>query len=70
VNNVELLYPADNPDIVLDEAKGEYESVFLMGWREGGELDVRASTNITKKDILWMLEDFKSRLMAGDYDGF
>jgi len=59
--------PADDPDHVLDEAKGNFESVFLCGWDNEGELDVRCSTNINNKDVLWMLEKFKAKLMNGDY---
>ena len=66
--NVEMLFPADNPDEVLKRAVGEYEMVFMLGWLKDGSFDARASTNMSKKEILWLIKEFEWKLMAGDYD--
>lgn len=58
---------ASNPDNVLEQAVGNYKSVLVLGWDAKGILDVRASTNIDHKEILWLLEVFKSKLVHGDY---
>ncbi len=58
---------ADNPDSVLEQAVGEYESVIIIGWGKDGVLDPRASTNIKQADILWLIELFKTKMMNGDY---
>ena len=58
---------ASNPDNVLEQAIGNYGSVLVLGWDTNGNLDVRASTNIDHKEILWLLEVFKSKLVRGDY---
>lgn len=58
---------ASNPDNVLEQAVGNYQSVLVLGWDAKGNLDVRASTNIDHKEILWLLEVFKSKLVRGDY---
>ena len=68
-NVVNILGAAQDPDVVLDEAKGEYESVLVMGWSSEGSLDVRASLNLTNKDCLWLVEQFKHNLLHGDYLG-
>jgi hypothetical protein len=58
---------ADIPDNVLELAKGVYNSVFMIGYDKNGELDIRASTNVTKEQIVWMLEQFKHNLFTGRY---
>lgn len=68
--NVVKFYPnnaAKNPDNVLEQAIGQYESVFIIGFNNNEELDVRASLNLTQKDILWMIEWFKARMLDGVY---
>lgn len=66
--NIVKLYPknaANNPDNVLELVVGEYESVFVLGYNKEGALDARGTTNLTLRDILWMLEVFKARMMSG-----
>lgn len=61
---------ADNPDNVLEQAVGEYESVLILGWNRDGNLDVRSSSNLVDGgDLLWLVEKFKFNLLAGDYSG-
>lgn len=48
-DNVTKLYTsraAENPDNVLEQAVGVYDSVFLVGKDKEGRLDMRSSTNI------------------------
>ena len=61
--------PATNPDVVLEKAVGEYESVLIIGYDKDGVLDARASLNQDAKSILFMLEQFKNKLLNGDYQG-
>jgi hypothetical protein len=70
MNEIVKLYTkdaADNPDNVLEQAIGEYESVYILGYGKDGYLDARASTNMTQEQILWLLETFKAKMMNGDY---
>lgn len=64
-------YPAnaaENPDNVLEQAVGEYDSVLIIGWDKNGELDCRASMNLKDGgDCLWLVELFKTKLMNGDF---
>ncbi|MOA62277.1 hypothetical protein D3C78_1876430 [compost metagenome] len=65
-------YPKDaakEPDAVLEQAIGQYESVFMIGYDKDGHLDVRASTNINHADILFLIESFKYKMLNGDYSG-
>lgn len=69
-DNIVKFYPKDagkNPDAVLEQAIGKYESVFIIGYDNDGIMDVRASTNLDQKNILWLVEMFKHKMMAGDY---
>lgn len=58
---------AEFPDHVLEKSKGNYKSVFVIGWDNDGILDVRSTTNLDQKEILWMIEVFKNKLLNGDY---
>lgn len=55
---------AKNPDNVLRQAIGEYESVFILGYDKDGVMDARASTNLSRERILWLMETFKETLMG------
>lgn len=55
------------PDTVLSKAIDSYESVLLIGYNKDGSLDVRASSNIDHKDVLFLIELFKKKLLNGDY---
>lgn len=64
------LYPpgsAKNPDAVLEQAIGKYESVLLIGYDHEGRMDIRSSTNLDCKGILWLIESFKKKMLNGDY---
>ena len=70
MSNVTKFYAsnaAEKPDNVLEQAIGEYESVFVIGYDHDGLLDTRASTNITHEQILWLIESFKAKMLNGDY---
>jgi hypothetical protein len=58
---------AVNPDVVLQEAIGQYESEIVMGWNNDGALDARASLNLSCSDVLWITSVFTNKLLNGDY---
>lgn len=64
-------YPAGaakNPDAVLEQAIGVYTDVLILGWNKDGYLDPRASLDMKASDMLWLIEQFKYRLLSGGYD--
>ena len=70
MDNVTKLYSKDaakDPDNVIEQALGEYESVFMVGYDKDGRLAARASTNISQSDILWLIESFKHDMLSGEY---
>lgn len=54
---------AKSPDNVLDQARGVYDKVLLLGLDEENCVDVRVSTNMRNEDILWCIEKFKRNLL-------
>lgn len=59
--------PADNPDNVLEGAKGEYTAVVLFGYTHDGGMETRGSTNLTLEETLWIIKSFEHKLLNGDY---
>lgn len=71
MSNVVKLYPnnaADNPDNVLEQAVGVYQDVLILGYAKSGELDVRSSSSLTAAQALYLVDKFKHKLLAGDYE--
>jgi len=69
--SVKKFYPknaANNPDNVIEQAIGVYTEVIILGYDKEGNLDIRASTNIDKANILWIIDKFRHKLLNGDYD--
>ena len=66
-NIINLSKTAANPDTVLEKAIGQLESVLVIGYDKNGHIDVRASMNLQHKDILWLIELFKTKMLNGDY---
>jgi hypothetical protein len=59
---------AKDPDAVLEQALGDYRDVLVIGWDQDGALDVRGSDLFGNMgEILLLIEVFKHKLMAGDY---
>lgn len=65
-------YPAnasDNPDMVLEQAAGEFNDVLVIGWDKDDELDARCSSGISRKaETVYLLQTFLHKLLNGDYD--
>lgn len=61
----EAAVKALDPDDVLESAKGQYSSVVIMGYDKDDMFTLRASANIRKVDINWMLDRAKV-LIIGD----
>ena len=56
------------PDDVLEDSKGVFESVLVLGWDIEGDLSVGASSDLTLNEVLWILETFKYKLLGGEYE--
>lgn len=65
-DNVIKMRPADDPDEVLQQAKGAYSDVLIIGYSNDGTLEVRAN-NIDSTVCLMLVEQFKKNLLDGVY---
>ncbi len=59
---------AKNPDVVLRKAVGKYKKVCVIGMDKNGFLDVRASLNMSVAEIFFGMDEFKHKLLCGEYD--
>lgn len=64
MSDVVKLYPAADPDEVLRQAIGEYDSVVVMGWNKDGAFSGRSSLNIEVAEILLLVEIFKAAILS------
>lgn len=67
---VTQLHPNSDANLILERNKGEFDSVFLLGWDHAGELRIDTTDNWSPMEILWALEKAKQQLLTiGDvYD--
>ena len=67
VTNVVKLNPAQDPDVVLEKAKGVYQNLLIVGYDHEGEFDCRADLGSGKNETLFMAQQFCHNLLSGDY---
>lgn len=60
--------PDLSADEVLENAKGQLETVLIIGYNHDGGLDVCASPDLDNANILWLVECFKQYLIDGSYE--
>ena len=69
--SVVKFYPKDaakDADAVLEQAQGNFSEVLIIGWDNDGMLDAPATLGLKDGgDLLWLIELFKAKLIAGDY---
>jgi hypothetical protein len=58
---------AIDPDVVLEEARGDFESLCVIGWDKSGQLDARATLNLGHAELYWLVSLFRNKLINGDY---
>jgi hypothetical protein len=69
--NIIKFYPANaakDPDMVLEQALGVYEDLFIIGWDKQGEMDARSTLGLSREQLIYLFELFKHKLLNGDYD--
>ena len=72
VNNVTKMYPptfADNPDNILEDAKGQLKEVLLLGYGHDGKLYVTCDNHIARNQdrIIALLERVKINALYSDW---
>jgi hypothetical protein len=57
------LHPAADPDEVIRQAIGIYESVVILGWTKDETFSGRSSLNLSAGDAVLLVELFKSAVL-------
>ena len=70
MGNIAKFYPrnsAENPDLVLEQAIGNYDDVLILGYDKWGDFDPRSTLGLNVGEIIILMEIFKRDLLAGEY---
>ena len=62
---VRHLRPELDPDGTLEDAKGHYMDVLIIGWNKEEALECRATSTWGMSDMLWAMEQFKMMMLLG-----
>ena len=65
--DIHFIRPAENPDIVLEAAKGGFQDVLIIGYNQDGEIEARSSLGLSHDNVNWIIDSFKAKLLNGDY---
>jgi hypothetical protein len=67
VNEVDKIRDFVSVDEMLKEAAGNFKSAIIIGYDNDGYLSVNTTGNIKCRDILWMIEEYKIRLLSCEF---
>ncbi len=67
MSNVINLMPTEaTANEVLEECKGDFEHVLVIGWTPQEQLTAKSTTSMDMKEIIYLIEVFKQAIiMAG-----
>lgn len=67
MSNVINLMPTEaTANEVLEECKGDFEHVLVIGWTADDALTAKSTTSMDMKEIIYLIEVFKQAIiMAG-----
>ena len=63
MSEIVKLHPAADPDEVIRQALGVYESVVILGWTKNETFSGRSSLNLSAGDAVLLVELFKSAVL-------
>jgi len=55
---------AEEPDALLDMAKGDFKAITVIGVNKDDHLEARATTNVSTVELVYFLEQMKLHLMS------
>ena len=68
MSNVINLMPENaTADEVLEDAKGSYKDVLILGWDEEGMLNAKSTASLDVKELVYMIEVFKSVVITAGH---
>jgi len=68
MSNVISLMPEEaTANEVLETCKDEFEQVLIIGWTKEDLMSAKSTSNLDVKDIIYMVEVFKSVLITAGH---
>ena len=64
MSKVVPIFTGKDPDWILDQARGEFEGVLVIGIDFCGELDLRASTNLNRAQLNFYIDQAKAMILS------
>lgn len=69
MSNVINLVPTEaTADEVLEDCKGEFNHVLVLGWTEEDSLTAKATESMDLKEIIYLLEVFKHAIITAGHE--
>ena len=69
MSNVINLMPENaTANEVLDECKDEFEQLLVIGWSEEGLMSAKSTASLDIKEIIYMIEVFKSVIITTGHE--
>ena len=63
MSNVYNIDGSLEPDDLLENMKGKFDKILIVGWDSEDELYSHTSSTMIKKDVLWVIEVIKLSLL-------
>lgn len=67
MKTVEKIMDFVDIDSMFEDAKGKYKTAIIIGYGNDGHLKVNTTGAIRSDETLWMVEQYKVGLLAGEY---
>ena len=65
-NVINLMPPKATANEMLEDCKGDFEHVLVIGWTPDDSLTAKSTTSMDMKEIIYLIEVFKqATIMAG-----
>ncbi len=69
MSNVINLMPTEaTANEVLEECKGDFEHVLVIGWTPQEQLTAKATTSMDMKEIIYLIEVFKQAIITAGHE--
>jgi hypothetical protein len=69
MSNIVNLLPEDaTADEVLEDSKGSFKDVLVLGWDSEGGLNAKSTASLDLKEIIYMIEVFKSVIITAGHE--
>lgn len=66
MSNVTELFPSKSPNEVLENAKGNFKDVVVIGFNEEGFLVSIRTMGLSKAEVILALEMYKADMLSGE----